>query len=79
MNKAYTNAQIDVAMLMLPQVAVVEHTATPGVRRKPRRPASRRLRMTEAEREELRRWWLEQSGLSRRELHEIALGLTVPE
>ena len=28
--------------------------------------------MTEAERAEYRTWWLEESGLSARELHEIA-------
>jgi len=28
-----------------------------------------------AEREKFQRWWLEESGLSRRELQEIAFGL----
>jgi hypothetical protein len=31
--------------------------------------------LTRAERERYRAWWLEESGLSRRELHEIAVGL----
>ncbi len=31
--------------------------------------------MTPAERERFRRWWLEESGLSLRELCEIAVGL----
>lgn len=33
--------------------------------------------MTDAERERFRKWWIEESGLSRRELHEIAVGLSV--
>lgn len=31
--------------------------------------------MSDAERERYRRWWLEESGLSREELREIAVGL----
>jgi hypothetical protein len=38
-----------------------------------RRPS---LKLTEAERERYRRWWLEESGLSRDELYSIAVGLT---
>ena len=41
-----------------------------------RRPA---LKLTPAERERFRRWWLEESGLSRRELREIAVGLSTSD
>jgi len=33
------------------------------------------LELTPKERERFRRWWLEESGLSERELHAIAVGL----
>jgi len=35
------------------------------------------LELTPKERERFRRWWLEESGLSERELHAIAVGLGV--
>ena len=35
--------------------------------------------MTEAEREQYRRWWIEESGLGIAELHEIVAGLSTPE
>lgn len=37
------------------------------------------VEMTPAERESYRRWWLEESGLSARELYEIAVGLGSPD
>jgi hypothetical protein len=56
--------------------------ATPALAetRAPKRPLEVEHRpqpeMTPAEREKYRRWWLEESGLTRRELREIAVALT---
>jgi hypothetical protein len=44
------------------------------------RPCRRpRVELTTAERQRFGHWWLEESGLSKTALHEIAVGLSVPE
>jgi hypothetical protein len=45
--------------------------------REPRCETCRRpsLVMTDAERERYRKWWIQSSGLTERELYEIAIGL----
>ena len=50
----------------------LRRSARPTLCRTCRRPS---VKLTEAERERYLRWWREESGLSMRQLHEIAVGL----